>query len=294
MDWHRGQMGARTWRGPGFAFARSGHARVMGIVNVTPDSFSGDGTLGRDPVARALDLVRRGADILDVGGESTRPGSDPVSADEEAARVVPVIQAIRERTDVPVSVDTYKASVAADAIGAGAAIVNDVSGFRFDPAMPKVVADAGAACVLMHILGEPKTMQTDPTYEDLIGEVRAYLAESIAIAEAAGIDRERIAVDPGIGFGKTFDHNLTLLARLGEFADLGCAILIGPSRKAFLGAILGGAPPDERTPGTAAAVACGIAAGADVVRVHDVGFISGCARVASAIRAESVEAVDGA
>jgi dihydropteroate synthase len=218
-----------------------------------------------------------------------------VSAEDELARVVPVIRRLRRETGGPISVDTYKANVARAAVEAGAAIVNDISGLRFDPEMVDTVARTGAACVAMHILGEPKTMQEAPRYDDLIGEVKAYLAESVALARGKGIEPERIAVDPGIGFGKTFDHNLTILRRLDEFADLGCAVLVGPSRKAFLGKILGGAPPAGRLPGTAAAVACAIAAGADVVRVHDVAFMVGVAKAASAIRRGRVsEADDGA
>jgi dihydropteroate synthase len=279
-----GLLRARAWSGPGFSFDLSARAVVMGIVNVTPDSFSGDGRGAEAAIAHALAQVDAGADVLDVGGESTRPGAERVDSAEEIRRVVPVIAAVRARTKVPISIDTVKADVAREALDAGATIVNDTSGLRFDPAMAPLCARRGAAVVVMHMRGEPRTMQVDPRYDDLVGEVRAALAESVAAAEAAGIPRARIAVDPGIGFGKTFDHNLTLIARLGELRDLGCAVLVGPSRKAFLGALLGGAPPGERTWGTAAAVAAAIVLGADVVRVHDVAEMARVARVASAIR----------
>lgn len=261
---------------------------VMGIVNVTPDSFSDGGKAFTfdDALAHASALVDAGADLLDVGGESTQPGAPAVSADEECARVVPVIRALRERfVSVPVSVDTTKAAVAKEALAAGATLVNDISGFTFDPALPAVTAEANAACCLMHIQGTPQTMQAAPAYEDVVGEVLERLEASIRTAEAHGISRERIWVDPGIGFGKTLGHNLELLRRLSEFRALGCALLVGTSRKSFLGTLLGGRPPEGRLLATLASIsAMAATGGADVVRVHDVAEAREVLAVADAIR----------
>jgi dihydropteroate synthase len=261
---------------------------IMGILNVTPDSFSGDG-LHRDPgaaLARAVQMVRDGADIIDVGGLSTRPGSEPVPLEEEISRTVPVIRALSREIGVPVSIDTYRAEVARGALGAGASIVNDISGLRFDPEMPSAAAAAGAAVVVMHIKGTPGDMQQNPVYEALIPEILDCLRESIRIAEDAGI--KDVIIDPGIGFGKTFDHNLEIINNLREFTLLGRPVLVGPSRKAFLGSILGDAPPSERMEGTAAAVAACIINGASIVRVHDVREMAMVAKVADAIKRESV------
>ena len=261
----------------------------MGIVNVTPDSFSDGGLYAEtgQAIAHALRLVEEGADILDIGGESTRPrgqsygdGARPVTADEEIARVVPVISALVARTDVPISVDTYKSAVAAEALKAGAAIVNDISGFRMDSSLPGVIAQAGAAAVVMHMRGTPQTMQQDTLYDDLIGEVREALRVSVATGKAAGI--ERILVDPGIGFGKDARGNLRLLAGLREFAELGCPVLVGPSRKAFIGALLG-TPVEDRLEGTIAACILAAAEGARFVRVHDVRALRRALCVADAI-----------
>ena len=257
----------------------------MGIVNVTPDSFSGDG-LSADPeaaVARGLALVADGADLLDIGGESTRPGSDPVSPEEELARVLPVLEALASRTDALLSVDTYKAAVAREALAHGAHIINDISGLHFDPEMTKVAADFGAGVVVMHIQGTPRDMQEHPKYDDVIGEISDYLTEGIALAEEAGLSRDHLAVDPGFGFGKTLEHNLELLRRLGELRTLGCPILVGLSRKRTLGALLGDAPPDQRLEAGLAAVTLAIAAGADIVRVHDVKETAKAARIADAV-----------
>jgi len=258
---------------------------IMGIVNVTPDSFSDGGTF-LDPAAaieHGLRLAGEGADILDVGGESTRPGAEPVSEQEELRRVVPVVRELAARSGVPVSIDTSKAVVAEAALAAGATIVNDVSALRFDPRLGGVVARSGAALVIMHMQGTPRTMQQAPHYEDLLGEVIADLAAGVARAAAAGVDPDRILVDPGIGFGKNLEHNLELLDRLGELALLGRAILVGPSRKAFIGRLLD-LPAAERIEGTIAACCCAADRGAHVVRVHDVGPMRRALRVADAIR----------
>jgi dihydropteroate synthase len=258
----------------------------MGIVNVTPDSFSDGGAFfdTARAVAHGLELAAAGADILDVGGESTRPGSDPVPEPEELRRVVPVVRALAERGGVAVSVDTTKAAVAAAALAAGATIVNDVSALRFDPALAGVVARAGALLVVMHMQGAPRTMQLDPRYDDLLGEVRAELSAALGRAAAAGVDPEQVLVDPGIGFGKTLEHNLALIDRLGELAALGRPILVGPSRKAFIGRLTG-APPAERQEGTIAACCLAAARGAHVVRVHDVAAVRRALVVADAILA---------
>ncbi len=258
----------------------------MGVVNTTPDSFSDGGLFfdGEVAVAHALRLAEEGADIIDIGGESTRPGSDPVSRDEELRRTIPVIRAVSRAVSVPVSIDTCKADVARQALDAGASMVNDISGLRFDPEMADVVARAGVPVIVMHIRGKPKVMQVNPTYEALIPEVTAYLRESIAIAARAGIPPGMVMIDPGIGFGKTFDHNLQIIRDLGEFLKLGHPIVIGVSRKAFLGKILGDAPPSERLEGTAAAVAISIFNGAHIVRVHDVREMARVARVADSVR----------
>ncbi len=258
---------------------------VMGIVNVTPDSFSGDG-LGSDTaaaIAQGRRMVEEGADVLDIGGESTRPGAEPVSLEEELARVLPVVEVLAAETGALISVDTYKSAVAREALAKGAQIVNDISGLRFDEAMAKTAAEFGAAVIVMHIQGTPRDMQEKPKYDDLIGEISDYLAEGIAIAEAADLGRDQVVVDPGFGFGKTTEHNLELMRRLGEFRNLGCPVMIGPSRKRTIGELLGGAPPEQRLEGTAAMVVLAIAGGADVVRVHDVKEMVRVARVADAV-----------
>lgn len=260
----------------------------MGILNVTPDSFSDGGRFfdSKRAVDRALQMEEEGADIIDVGGESTRPGSEPVPLEEELRRVIPVIEALAKRLSVPISIDTYKAEVAKRALEAGASVVNDISGLRFDPKMAEVVADSDAAVVIMHIKGTPKDMQTNPHYDDLFGEIIGYLREGIEIARAHGIGEDRIVVDPGIGFGKTAEHNLQIINRLERFSVLGRPLLIGPSRKSFIGMVLGGVPPSERLEGTAAAVAVAVLKGASIVRVHDVKEMVPVVRVAEAIRKE--------
>jgi dihydropteroate synthase len=256
----------------------------MGIVNVTPDSFSDGGAYldtGR-AVDRGLELACGGADILDVGGESSRPGSEPVSKEEELKRVLPVLRALRRRTSVLLSVDTTKATVARAVLEEGADIINDISALRFDASMAAVVAAAGAGIVLMHMKGTPATMQNAPHYDDLLGEIGSFLAERIETAGAAGIPAERIIIDPGIGFGKTFGDNLALLNRLDAFQELGRPVCAGFSRKAFIGAILG-LPAAERLEGTIAAAALCVGRGANILRVHDVEAVAKAARVAEAI-----------
>ncbi len=245
--------------------------RLMGVVNVTPDSFS-DGGRFLDPeaaVRHGIELAEAGADLLDVGGESTRPGSDPVPARKEIDRVVPVIKRLAAELDVPVSVDTRKSEVAAAALDAGAAVVNDVSAGRHDPEMFDVVRDRGAGLVLMHMLGDPKTMQAEPRYDDVVAEVRDFLVERVGAAEAAGIERDRICVDPGIGFGKTVEHNLLLLRYVGALREIGVPVVVGPSRKSFIGRITS-AEVDDRLEGTAGSVAWLAANRVELVRVHDV------------------------
>jgi len=247
--------------------------RIMGVINVTPDSFSDGGRYlaAEAAIAHGLVLEAEGADILDVGGESTRPGADPVSETEELRRVMPVIEGLIERgTGAQMSIDTSKAEVAARALAAGATLVNDVTALRGDPAMAEVVTGAGADCCLMHMLGDPRTMQRDPHYDDVVGDIKAFLAERLAFAVQAGIAEERILLDPGIGFGKTIEHNLELLRRLGEFLDLGRPLVIGTSRKAFLGRLTGRESPDDRVAGTIATNVLAYERGARVFRVHDV------------------------
>jgi dihydropteroate synthase len=266
---------------------------IMGIVNVTPDSFS-DGGRYLDPeaaIAHGRELLAGGADILDVGGESTRPGAAAVGAAEEAARVLPVIGALAA-DGARVSVDTSKAEVAAAALEAGAEIVNDVTALA-DPAMAAVCAEAGCGLVLMHMKGTPRTMQDDPTYGDVVAEVREFLAGRVEAAVAAGIDRERIWVDPGIGFGKTVEHNLELIARLDRIAALGRPVVVGASRKNFIGKITG-RPVDQRLGGSIAAGVSAVAAGASVLRVHDVAATVEALRVAEPILGRAEPAVTGA
>lgn len=258
---------------------------VMGILNVTPDSFYDGGRYAQPEAAvqRALQMVEEGADILDIGGESTRPGSQPVSEEEETRRVLPVIQAVRERVDVPISIDTTKSSVAQRALQAGACMVNDISGLGFDPHMAKVVAQYGAMCCIMHIQGTPQTMQKNPQYEDVVRDISRYFELRLALAERAGISRQLVWLDPGIGFGKTVEHNMEILRRLREFTAFGLPLLIGTSRKSFIGKILGDLPPEERLEGTAATVAIAIMNGANAVRVHDVREMARVARMTDAV-----------
>lgn len=262
--------GHRVWQCGRFTLPL-GRVHVMGILNVTPDSFSDGGShLGVDAALRGARRLRaEGAGIIDVGGESTRPGSDAVSVEEELERVVPVVRALVMELDVPVSVDTRRAEVAAESVAAGASIINDVSGFR-DPAMVEVAATTDAGLVVMHMLGEPKTMQREPHYDDVVAEVCAYLAEQARMLERAGVAPERIALDPGLGFGKTTAHNLELLRGLETLVALGYPVLIGASRKRFIGEVTGVDVPAERVQGSVAVASWSALLGADVVRVHDV------------------------
>jgi dihydropteroate synthase len=246
--------------------------RIMGIVNVTPDSFSDGGRWldAEAAVAHGLRLEAEGADILDIGGESTRPGAEPIGADEELRRVIPVIAALAKRARALISVDTRHAAVMRRAADAGAAIINDVAALGHDPDAVGVAAEAGLPVVLMHAQGDPRTMQLDPRYEDVVLDVYDWLAARVAACVAAGIPRERIVVDPGIGFGKTVDHNLALIAGLGTLHGLGCPILLGASRKGFIGRLAGGVPAGERLPGSLAAALVAAAQGVQILRVHDV------------------------
>jgi dihydropteroate synthase len=261
---------------------------IMGVVNVTPDSFS-DGGLFLDAdaaVEHGRRLASEGASILDVGGESTRPGAEPVSADEELRRVLPVVKRLAADSGpgdpVRISIDTTKSAVAQATLDAGATIVNDVSAFRFDPELAGVVADSGADCCLMHMLGEPRTMQQDPRYDDVVSDVRAFLEERLGFATDEGIAEERVWLDPGIGFGKTVEHNLELLRRLDEIVAIGRPVVIGTSRKSFLGKLAGGRDEGERLPGTIATNVLALERGATVFRVHDVAQNADALAVAAA------------
>jgi dihydropteroate synthase len=271
----------------GASLALGERCLVMGILNVTPDSFAEGGARVDSAAAvdAALRLEAAGADIVDIGGESTRPGAEPVSADEERARVLPVLRALRGRIRIPVSIDTYKASVAAAAIAAGAAIVNDISGLQYDPALGGVVAGTGAALIVMHTRGRPLTMAAEAVYADVVSEVTAELQTRIAAACAAGVSIERIIVDPGIGFAKRPSHSYGVLARIADIAAaLGRPVLVGASRKSFLREAVGGRPALERDWGTAAAVTAAVLAGAHIIRVHAVAEMVQVVRVAEEIR----------
>jgi len=258
--------------------------QIMGVVNVTPDSFSDGGTFDddADAVRHARRLVEEGAAIVDVGGESTRPGAAPVPAQEELRRVVPVVEGIAALgLDARISVDTMKLEVARAAVDAGATYVNDVTAFRHDPDLAGLVADRGLDCCLMHMLGEPRTMQQDPRYDDVVSDVKAFLEERLAAAVAAGVAEERVQLDPGIGFGKTLEHNLELLRRLGEIAALGRPVVLGTSRKSFIGRLTG-RDVAGRVHGTVATCVLGYERGARVFRVHDVAAVHDGLSVAAA------------
>jgi dihydropteroate synthase len=256
---------------------------IMGVINVTPDSFA-DGGLFFDhdaAVNHALALAAAGADILDLGGESTRPFSDPTSLDEELRRVLPVIEQVRAQIPIAISIDTYKSRVARAALDAGANIINDISSLRFDPDMVHLARERGVPVILMHMQGTPRDMQAKPHYDDLIGELRAFFSERLEYALTHGLSREFLVL--GIGFGKTFQHNMEILNNLDAFLDLGCPLLIGPSRKAFLGHLLGGLPPAERDIATLASLAVSVQRGAAIVRVHNVAYAKQFFTVLSAI-----------
>ena len=280
-----------SWSGYDMEFGR--RTCIMGVVNVTPDSFSDGGkffTL-EAAVARGQKLADEGADILDIGGESTRPFSEPVSAGEEIERVIPVIEKLSDHLTIPISIDTMKSEVARRAIEAGASMINDVSALRFDPEMGEVAREFDAPLVLMHMLGSPKTMQESPAYHNLIADISDFLKAAIARAQKMGISRSKLIVDPGIGFGKTVSHNLLLIRHLQAFAALEVPILIGPSRKAFIRKLLIDKNRDDITPdlaivetGTQAAVAAAVFGGAHIVRVHDVANTRATIRILDAIR----------
>ncbi len=258
---------------------------ITGILNVTSDSFSDGGRfIDYDrALARAFELISAGADILEVGGESTRPGSDPIPLAVEAERVVPVIRAVRERSDIAISIDTTKSEVALQALSAGADIINDVSSLRFDPGMARVAAESGAPLILMHMLGAPRTMQINPVYESVISEIIEFLEERMRFAAKNGIERGQIIIDPGLGFGKTVAHNLHIIRNLDSFSCMERPILLGASRKRFIGSVLG-RTEGERELGTAIVNAFGIVAGAHILRVHDVAFHREAIRMAEAVR----------
>lgn len=257
---------------------------LMGVLNVTPDSFSDGGKFFKleEAIKQGLKLAEEGADIIDVGGESTRPGSEPVTIDEELRRVLSVIKQLAQQIDVPISIDTYKSRVAKEALGSGASMVNDISGLRFDPEMKKVIAEHDVPVVLMHIEGTPKNMQESPKYENLLEDIKSYLNQSISIAEEAGIGEDKIIIDPGIGFGKALDDNQKILKNLREFKSLGRPVMIGVSRKSFIGKILD-LPTDERLEGSLASMAVAIMNGANILRVHDVKESKRVAKLVDAI-----------
>jgi dihydropteroate synthase len=258
---------------------------VMGILNITPDSFS-DGGLFLDPdaaVARALEIEKSGADLIDLGGESTRPGSQGISAEEELRRVLPVLDGLRGRLKIPISIDTAKSLVAEAAAIAGAEILNDVTGLRADPRIAEVARRRKLPLILMHMRGEPRTMQKQPFARDVVRDVAAGLRRAVAVARRAGVAKSQIVLDPGIGFGKSWPQNFELLERLHELARLGFPLLVGASRKSFIGKVLGGAAKDDRAWGTAATVATSILGGAHIVRVHDIAEMAQVAKVADAV-----------
>jgi dihydropteroate synthase len=280
-----------NWKSHTLAF--DGHTLIMGIVNVTPDSFSDGGRFFKtdDALNQARDLIRDGAHIIDIGGESTRPYAEEVSEDQEMERVIPVIEALAARFAIPISVDTTKAAVAEAAIKAGAAMINDVSAFELDPGMAAVAAKYDVPVILMHMLGKPRTMQIDPTYDDVVVEVRDFLKAAIERAVTEGIDRANVIIDPGIGFGKTLTHNLLLIRHLNALTDLGVPVLVGPSRKTFIRKLVTPADQSEFIPshpmvetGTQAAVAAAVMNGARIVRVHDVANTRAMLAVLDAIR----------
>lgn len=272
----------RSWRLRGSELVLD-RPRIMGVVNVTPDSFSDGGHYlnARAAIEHGLRLIDEGADLIDVGGESTRPGADPVSVDEELGRVGPVVEGL-VAAGALVSIDTSKAAVALGAIGAGAAVINDVTALD-DPDMAAVVSEHSAGLVLMHMQGNPRTMQDAPSYEDVVGQVSGFLVERAAVAEAAGVGRSSIAIDPGIGFGKTVDHNLALLRDLAVLADLGYPLLVGMSRKSFLGKITGRTAVENRDLASAVSAALAIERGADILRVHNVSVCKEAALLTLAI-----------
>ncbi len=256
----------------------------MGVLNVTPDSFFDGGQWHGDldrTLAHAEELIAAGADYLDIGGESSRPGATPVPEDEELQRVIPLIEKLRAISHVPISIDTYKPRVAKAALAAGASIINDITGLT-DPAMRKVAAEYNAPVIIMHMLGRPQTMQQNPTYTDVVADISHFFTTQIKLATVAGITN--IILDPGLGFGKTLEHNLTIIKRLHEFTALGYPVLIGPSRKSFIGTVTGNLPPAERLEGTIAAAVMSALNGANIIRVHDVKECKRALQVADAVK----------
>ena len=274
-----------SWTLRGSSFEWGQRTYLMGVLNVTPDSFSDGGEFNTPAaaLAQAQQLVAAGADIIDVGGQSTRPGAAEISLEDELERVLSVLQVLRQEIPVPISVDTTRAGVARAAVEAGADLINDISGGTFDPDMLPTVAGLGIPLVLMHIRGTPQTMQKLTGYQDLIGEIYQFLESQISVAIACGIDRSRIIIDPGIGFAKNYDQNLEIFRRLPALRSLNCPILVGPSRKSFIGRILNQPDPKLRIWGTAAVCCAAIAGGADVLRVHDVKEMQDVCRVADAL-----------
>jgi dihydropteroate synthase len=271
-------------------------ARVMGILNLTPDSFFARSRVAGwdEAAAAALRMVEEGADILDLGGESTRPGSKPVAEDEQCRRVLPALEAIRRRWDGPISIDTTRALVARRAWMVGADLVNDIGAARLDPEMPGFLADSGLPVILMHMQGTPETMQENPRYADVVAEVRDFLAARAREVEESGVKRERILVDPGIGFGKRLEHNLALLSRLDALRDLGYPLVVGASRKSFLGKLLDGEPPQELLEASLAVAAWAAAQGAEILRVHDVKETRRVAHVTAALARARASGAGGA
>ncbi len=270
---------------PGHTFKWGQRTYLMGVLNVTPDSFSdgGDHYTTDAALAQAHQMIASGVDIIDLGGQSTRPGASEISSSEELDRVLPVLQVLRQATKVTISVDTTRAAVAKACVEKGADLINDISGATFDPKMLSTVAQLGVPIILMHIRGTPQTMQQLTNYGDLIGEIYQFLASRIEDAIASGIDRSRIIIDPGIGFAKTHDQNLEILRSLPRFHSLNCPVLVGPSRKGFIGQILNQPEPKARVWGTAAACCGAIAGGADILRIHDVKEMRDVCRVADAL-----------
>jgi len=260
---------------------------IMGVVNVTPDSFSDGGRFFERGSAldQARALAAAGADILDIGGESTRPFADPVALEEELRRVIPVIETLAAEVNLPISIDTYKAPVARAALAAGAFLINDISALRFDPDMAPLAAAQQAPVVLMHMQGVPRNMQVEPRYDDLLGEIKAFFRKRLEFAASQGLDRDLLVLDPGIGFGKTFRHNLEILNHLDAFLDLGCPLLVGPSRKAFIGHLLGLPNGEVRDIGTLAALGVAVTRGARIVRTHNAAYARQFLTVLTAIQA---------
>lgn len=261
------------------------HTVVMGILNVTPDSFSDGGRYfdSQKAIGRGLELAEEGADVIDIGGESTRPGARPLSAQEEIERVLPVIRGLRRALSIPLSIDTYKAEVARAVLDAGADVVNDISALRFDPAMVSLIVREKVPVVLMHMQGTPQTMQTSPHYEDVLRQVKDFLSRRVAFALGAGVAPERIVIDPGIGFGKNLEHNLALLRGIPSLTSVGQPVLVGPSRKTFIGKILN-LGPDDRLEGSLAAAVAAVLGGAHMIRMHDVKEAKRAITLADALR----------